>query len=156
MRIRSIVLTAMVMLGSVLLLMPAAGAQMCESTGNNFVDLNGDGFNDNAPDHDGDGIPNGLDADYVKHAQAGTGYQMHRGHGEHASAHFEGDDMTRAESHGRFGTPNCEVFCGRRGSFGTTDGPDEIAYCGFGSDGMSGTAVCDGTGPQGARNRGCK
>lgn len=32
--------------------------------GNNFVDLDGDGYNDNAPDHDGDGIPNGLDPDY--------------------------------------------------------------------------------------------
>ncbi|MBN1638015.1 MAG: hypothetical protein JW866_03550 [Ignavibacteriales bacterium] len=32
--------------------------------GNNFIDLDGDGYNDNAPDHDGDGIPNGLDPDY--------------------------------------------------------------------------------------------
>ncbi len=31
-----------------------------------FVDANGDGYNDNAPDDDGDGIPNGLDEDYVK------------------------------------------------------------------------------------------
>ncbi|MGD8781619.1 MAG: hypothetical protein PVH88_21960 [Ignavibacteria bacterium] len=31
-----------------------------------FVDENGDGYNDNAPDHDGDGIPNGLDPDYIK------------------------------------------------------------------------------------------
>lgn len=30
----------------------------------NFVDKNGDGYNDNAPDDDGDGIPNGLDPDY--------------------------------------------------------------------------------------------
>lgn len=29
-----------------------------------FVDKNGDGFNDNAPDHDGDGIPDALDKDY--------------------------------------------------------------------------------------------
>ena len=29
-----------------------------------FVDENGDGFNDFAPDHDGDGIPNGQDPDY--------------------------------------------------------------------------------------------
>lgn len=29
-----------------------------------FVDENGDGFNDNAPDADGDGIPNGQDPDY--------------------------------------------------------------------------------------------
>lgn len=32
----------------------------------NFIDANGDGYNDNAPDHDGDGIPNGLDADFMK------------------------------------------------------------------------------------------
>ncbi len=32
--------------------------------GPRFVDEDGDGFNDNAPDHDGDGIPNGLDPDY--------------------------------------------------------------------------------------------
>lgn len=30
-----------------------------------FLDENGDGFNDLAPDADGDGIPNGLDADYA-------------------------------------------------------------------------------------------
>lgn len=29
-----------------------------------FVDKDGDGYNDNAPDDDGDGIPNGLDPDY--------------------------------------------------------------------------------------------
>lgn len=33
--------------------------------GPNFVDEDGDGYNDNAPDHDGDGIPNGLDPDYT-------------------------------------------------------------------------------------------
>ena len=31
-----------------------------------FVDANGDGYNDNAPDHDGDGIPNGRDEDYTR------------------------------------------------------------------------------------------
>jgi len=31
-----------------------------------FIDEDGDGFNDLAPDADGDGIPNGLDEDYVK------------------------------------------------------------------------------------------
>jgi len=33
--------------------------------GDNFVDLNGDGYNDNAPDNDEDGIPNGMDPDYI-------------------------------------------------------------------------------------------
>lgn len=32
--------------------------------GKGFVDKNGDGYNDNAPDDDGDGIPNGIDPDY--------------------------------------------------------------------------------------------
>ncbi len=34
--------------------------------GSHFVDVNGDGYNDNAPDADGDGIPNGQDPDYVR------------------------------------------------------------------------------------------
>jgi len=34
--------------------------------GNHFIDLNNDGYNDNAPDADGDGIPNGQDADYTR------------------------------------------------------------------------------------------
>lgn len=36
-----------------------------------YVDANGDGINDNAPDHDGDGIANHLDPDYQP---AGLGY----------------------------------------------------------------------------------
>lgn len=34
--------------------------------GKHFVDKNGDGYNDNAPDADGDGIPNCLDPDFKK------------------------------------------------------------------------------------------
>ena len=37
-----------------------------------FIDENGDGFNDLAPDADGDGIPNALDEDYVA-PQDGSG-----------------------------------------------------------------------------------
>jgi hypothetical protein len=37
-----------------------------------FVDENGDGFNDLAPDADGDGIPNGQDPDYNR-PQDGSG-----------------------------------------------------------------------------------
>ncbi len=58
-----------------LFLVPAGlKAQTCDATGQNYIDANGDGFNDNAPDHDGDGIPNGLDEDYIKNRQDGTGY----------------------------------------------------------------------------------
>lgn len=41
-----------------------AGNKVEAKHGKGFVDANGDGYNDNAPDHDGDGIPNGLDEDY--------------------------------------------------------------------------------------------
>ncbi len=46
---------------------PGLGDGIC-----NFIDEDGDGYNDLAPDADGDGIPNGLDPDYVP-AMDGTG-----------------------------------------------------------------------------------
>ena len=51
--------------------------------GNNskgFVDVDGDGVNDNALDSDGDGIPNGQDADFVR-PQDGSGAQRGSGTG---------------------------------------------------------------------------
>lgn len=63
------------MAGMVMVTSPNAQEQTCEGNGLKFIDLNGDGFNDNAPDHDGDGIPNGLDPDYIKRAQDGNGYK---------------------------------------------------------------------------------
>jgi hypothetical protein len=42
--------------------------------GPGFVDLNGDGINDNAPDHDGDGIPNGQDPDYIRLSTNSKGF----------------------------------------------------------------------------------
>ena len=46
---------------------PGQGNGVCQ-----FIDEDGDGFNDLAPDADGDGIPNGMDPDYVK-PEDGTG-----------------------------------------------------------------------------------
>ena len=43
--------------------------------GRGFVDEDGDGINDLARDHDGDGLPNGQDPDWVKNKQDGTGAQ---------------------------------------------------------------------------------
>jgi hypothetical protein len=56
--------------------------------GGGFVDENGDGINDLAPDHDGDGVPNGQDPDWVKNKRDGTGYK----HGNQAT-----DGSKRAE-----------------------------------------------------------
>ena len=67
--------------GSLMLLLVAsvATAQDQETPDNptgtyRFLDEDGDGFNDLAPDADGDGIPNGLDPDYVR-PEDGSGQQ---------------------------------------------------------------------------------
>ena len=69
------------------------GAGLCR-----FIDEDGDGFNDLAPDADGDGIPNGLDPDYVK-PEDGTGLMnrwVHR-YGE-LFRRYLGDDVFAAMS----------------------------------------------------------
>lgn len=45
--------------------------QSQQSRNQEFVDLDGDGYNDNAPDHDGDGIPNRLDPDWKQRNRMG-------------------------------------------------------------------------------------
>jgi len=66
-----------------------------------FVDANGDGINDNAPDHDGDGIVNHLDPDYQP---AGTG----RGQGARGVFVDENGDgiNDNAPDHDGDGIPN--------------------------------------------------
>ena len=46
-----------------------------------YIDENGDGFNDNAPDADGDGIPNGMDDDFVR-PMDGSGNRFGPGDGD--------------------------------------------------------------------------
>ena len=45
------------------------------SHGRGFMDENGDGINDRAPDHDGDGIPNCQDPEWSGKKRDGTGYK---------------------------------------------------------------------------------
>lgn len=51
-----------------------------------FVDANGDGYNDNAPDADGDGIPNGRDEDY-------TGAKLRKGNNAKGFVDADGDGI---------------------------------------------------------------
>jgi hypothetical protein len=60
-----------------------------QNQNNKFVDANSDGYNDNAPDADGDGIPNGQDADYVG-ATNGKGFVDLNGDGINDNA-FDSD-----------------------------------------------------------------
>lgn len=47
-----------------------------------FIDENGDGFNDLAPDADGDGIPNKFDNDYQRPQDGtGSGFKAQRNNG---------------------------------------------------------------------------
>ena len=99
--------------------------------GRGFVDLNGDGYNDNAPDHDGDGIPNGLDPDY-------TGSKMHNGNGPHAFIDLDGDGINDNSVRAGNGMGKAGNTSGKHGLRGRSATAPAAA-----------TGVCDGTGPKG-------
>ena len=65
-------LTLMTLIIAGLFLFGTAYAANDDAPRTGFVDLNGDGFNDNAKDDDGDGIPNCIDEDFEKSAEEGT------------------------------------------------------------------------------------
>lgn len=109
--------------------------------GPNFVDKNGDGVNDNAPDHDNDGIPNGQDPDY-QGANKGKRQQYFidedgDGIADNARGQVKGKARTKASYGPGDGTGNKGV----RPQDGT----------GYGRGAQSGD--CDGTGPKGKTNR---
>ena len=155
MKTRNILLTAFAVLGLVMLTMPATQAQTCGGTGSNFVDLNGDGFNDNAPDHDGDGIPNGLDADYIKNAQDGSGYRKGKLGENQGQGMLQSKSMSKTQKFNRLQEFNGNMFQKRIGALGAMNGPGAGVCDGTGGGG-SGTGICDGTGPHGGQKRGGK
>jgi hypothetical protein len=69
---------------------PGQGHGICQ-----FIDEDGDGFNDLAPDADGDGIPNGMDEDYVK-PEDGTGNMFRFGRNADALVKAFGEAVTKA------------------------------------------------------------
>lgn len=113
---------------------PGDGTGICQ-----FVDEDGDGFNDLAPDHDGDGIPNGLDPDYVR-PEDGTGHQYKYSyafqHGLMVDVFGRGFGMIALEG------PEGGHMFGLRDGTGTGFGPADGT--GFGPG--SGTSPGDGVG----------
>jgi len=91
-----------------------------------FIDENGDGFNDLAPDADGDGIPNRFDEDYVK-PEDGSGAQHQKGRG-------------LAEPMGNANAWRHGLADGTGTGVGPADGT------GFGPGTGAGSQDCDGTG----------
>jgi len=65
-----------------------------------FVDADKDGYNDNAADHDGDGVPNGMDEDY-------TGAKNRKGNSSRGFVDGNGDGINdNAADHDGDGVPN--------------------------------------------------
>ncbi len=123
-----------------------------------FVDEDGDGFNDLAPDEDGDGIPNGLDPDYTA-PKDGTGNQFGKGHatgeesltGYRAWFSFLLAPMTSLPGAMEGFGPNGESK-GTQSSYGNgpaygsgVEGDSPGGGNGFGPGGTTGD--CDGSGP---------
>jgi hypothetical protein len=106
-----------------------------------FIDADGDGYNDNAADHDGDGIPNGMDDDY-------TGAKSRKGNKSRGFVDLDGDGINdNALDADGDGIPN-----GRDDDFvRTQDGTGSMRGSMNGSG--SGTADCDGTGSNSKGNK---
>ena len=126
-----------------------------------FVDENGDGYNDNAPDHDGDGIPNGQDPDWVRQntgkGRGAGGFVDENGDGLNDWAQdFDGDgipngqdpDYVRPED----GTGRKLGHGMRRGGLGDGTWKHGSQFGGTRGSG-SGSGTCDGMGPKGAGGR---
>ncbi len=160
-------LTILATVAAVSLISAAAMAQTVPASGLgngngvcSFVDENGDGFNDLAPDADGDGIPNGLDPDYVKPAD-GTGNQLGsqgsqaKGFGRYAMLlqQFAGEDVL-AKGMGESGSGGQGFGLGD----GTGLGVGPADGTGFGPGDGTGDCTTDGTilGSRGGRRGGNK
>jgi hypothetical protein len=116
--------------------------------GPNFVDKNGDGYNDNAPDHDNDGIPNGQDPDYKGAGKGNRQQQFVDKDGDGIA-----DNLKQGKGKGTLKHKN------RKGGYGPGDGTGNQGVrpqngTGFGPGSASGN--CDGTGPKGKTGRGSR
>jgi hypothetical protein len=120
-----------------------------------LVDENGDGLNDNAPDHDGDGIPNGQDPDYdgakARKGNGAKGFVDENGDGINDNAYdSDGDGIPNGQDED-YVKP--EDGTGRKNQYGKDSGKKEMKKTATGidsgSDNSSGSESCDGTGPKG-------
>ncbi len=134
-----------------------------KANGNNpakgYVDLNGNGINDNAIDSDGDGIPNGRDPDYVR-PQDGSGQKfMHQNKFKTLNQNkFQFMVQNKGNGFGKSMTSKLNAAGNKTGyGWGPGDGTGNNHIgpqdgTGYGPGGSSG--LCDGTGPNGKRRGG--
>jgi hypothetical protein len=98
-----------------------------------FIDENGDGINDAARDADGDGIPNGQDADWTRPLD-GSGYKD-----QNRVGRPDDTEMTQGQKAGQLTKANFGKGSFRQGTMAAGR--------------TAGIGVCDGTGPKGAVQR---
>ena len=105
-----------------------------------FVDIDGDGFNDNLSDYDGDGIPDEADPDYKAEVNSSLGGYMNFGEAFASSDYI--DELT----------PNSAKF-GKRSFLARSLSKDRCGYdadsdfgpgSGIGIGAVSGGQVCEG------------
>ncbi|MFZ1280733.1 MAG: hypothetical protein WAR59_07845 [Ignavibacteriaceae bacterium] len=132
-----------------------------------FVDANQDGYNDIAPDADGDGIPNGRDEDYTgsKIRKNGKGFVDLNGDGINDNA-FDSDgdgipngqdpDFVRPQDgsgqkkmNGKNSNAGGNKYGPGNGNGNNGVGPKD----GTGNGSGNGTGTCDGTGSKGRGGR---
>lgn len=137
---------------------PEALAQGCDGDGNaygvgGYIDEDGDGFNDNAPDADGDGIPNGQDPDYVKPADGSGNMHQNQGGLGHADEDGFWKRLRNKFGLGDDGEGRGDMdLRGRQGGYGPGDGSGNGGMGpqdGSGNGSGSGSDDCDGSGPGG-------
>lgn len=107
--------------------------------GPHFIDEDGDGFNDNAPDTDGDGIPNGQDPDY-------------QGAGKQSGAGFVDEDGDGINDNAGLGLGKGGSRGGRAQGDRPKDGTGYRRGSGGGNAGGSIPGGCTGDGPKGLGN----
>ncbi len=127
--------------------------------GPGFVDNDGDGYNDRAPDADGDGIPNGLDDDYVgpRNGRVSRGFVDKDGDGINDNAPAWGSRGARQRG-GNFVDKDGDGYNdnkGMRQGAGRGRGIKGNGQAGAGRMGKGGMqGACNGGGPAGGRGQG--
>ncbi|UBM63495.1 hypothetical protein LA303_05880 [Candidatus Sulfidibacterium hydrothermale] len=89
--------TALMLLGSYTLKAQSSDTLRSQKTMHKthvFIDKDGDGYNDNAPDDDGDGIPNSLDPDWYKKKNHKASVPYIDENGDGINDYLEGDNHT--------------------------------------------------------------
>ncbi|MEJ2545700.1 MAG: hypothetical protein P8Y99_16675, partial [Calditrichaceae bacterium] len=127
-----------------------------------FVDENGDGYNDNAPDHDGDGIPNGRDEDYdgakARKGNVNKGFVDADGDGINDNAvDSDGDGIPNGQDPDYVKPQDGTGQKNRNQNAKGKASKNAVKNAGQGSGIGTGTDNCDGTGPKGnAKGKGRK